>query len=58
MRFALSAILPLLLLGTIWGATPIFVKTLGGMGWPPLMIALGASGFSTITLLCVCFARA
>lgn len=57
MRFAISALLPLLLLGTIWGATPIFVKTLGGMGWPPLMIALGASGFSTITLLAVCFAR-
>lgn len=40
---------PLVLLGTLWGVTPIFVKHLGALGWPPLMIAVfGATGSAAI----------
>jgi drug/metabolite transporter (DMT)-like permease len=48
---------PLVLLGTLWGLTPIFVKQLGTLGWPPLMIAVfGATG-SAIILFALCGLR-
>jgi drug/metabolite transporter (DMT)-like permease len=51
------ALLPLLLLGTIWGATPAFVKHLGAIGWPPLLIATCAGVGSTLVLAAVCRLR-
>ncbi|MBR0681272.1 DMT family transporter [Roseomonas eburnea] len=51
MHDALRMLPPLFLLGTLWGVTPVFVKHLGGLGWPPLMIAVfGATGSSAILL--------
>jgi drug/metabolite transporter (DMT)-like permease len=51
------ALLPLLMLGTIWGATPAFVKHLGAIGWPPLLIATCAGVGSTLVLAAVCRLR-
>lgn len=57
MHPALIPLPPLLLLGTIWGATPAFVKHLGATGWPPLLIATSAGVVSTLILFAVCRMR-
>lgn len=57
MRDVLRPLPPLLLLGSIWGATPIFVKHLGGLGWPPMLIATWAGLGSAAILLLVCRMR-
>ncbi len=57
MHSALRPLPPLLLLGTIWGATPAFVKHLGGAGWPPMLIATSAGAVSAVILFAVCRAR-
>lgn len=57
MHDALRPLPPLLLLGTIWGATPAFVKHLGATGWPPMMIATFAGAGSAIILLAACRLR-
>ncbi len=57
MHPALIPLPPLLLLGTIWGATPAFVKHLGAIGWPPLLIATSAGVVSTLILFAVCRMR-
>jgi drug/metabolite transporter (DMT)-like permease len=57
MHPALRPLPPLLLLGTIWGATPAFVKHLGANGWPPMLIAASAGAGSTLILLAVCRLR-
>jgi drug/metabolite transporter (DMT)-like permease len=54
---ALRPLPPLLLLGTIWGATPAFVKHLGAAGWPPMLIATCAAAGSAAILLVVCRLR-
>lgn len=54
---ALRPLPPLLLLGTIWGATPGFVKFLGGMGWPPFLIATCAGAGSALLLILLCWMR-
>ncbi|CAH0253884.1 DMT family transporter [Roseomonas sp. CECT 9278] len=51
------ALPPLLLLGSIWGATPAFVKQLGAIGWPPLLIATCAGAGSALVLLAACRLR-
>ncbi|MBR0648445.1 DMT family transporter [Roseomonas terrae] len=57
MHDALRMLPPLFLLGTLWGVTPVFVKHLGSIGWPPLMIAVfGATGSSAI-LFTLCRVR-
>jgi drug/metabolite transporter (DMT)-like permease len=57
MHDTLRILPPLFLLGTLWGVTPIFVKHLGGIGWPPLMIAVfGATG-SAVILFTLCRLR-
>lgn len=51
MHLALESLMPLpppLLLGTIRGATPAFVKHLGAIGWPPLLIATCAGAGSAL----------
>ena len=57
MRDALRPLPPLLLLGSIWGATPTFVKHLGGLGWPPMLIAAWAGLGSAAILLAICGLR-
>lgn len=57
MHPALRPLPPLLLLGTIWGATPAFVKHLSGVGWPPMLIAACAGAGSALILFGVCRAR-
>jgi drug/metabolite transporter (DMT)-like permease len=57
MHPALVPLPPLLLLGSIWGATPAFVKHLAGLGWPPMMIATAAGAGSALILYAVCRAR-
>ncbi len=57
MHPAFQPLPPLLLLGTIWGATPAFVKHLAGIGWPPMLIATSAAAVSTVILFGVCRAR-
>ena len=57
MHPALRPLPPLLLLGTIWGATPAFVKHLAAAGWPPMLIATCAGAGSAIILYAVCRAR-
>jgi drug/metabolite transporter (DMT)-like permease len=54
---ALRPLPPLLLLGTIWGATPAFVKELVALGWPPMLIATAAGAGSAAILLAVCRLR-
>ena len=54
---ALRPLPPLLLLGTIWGATPAFVKHLGSIGWPPMLIGACAGAGSALVLLFVCRLR-
>lgn len=54
---ALRPLPSLLLLGTIWGATPALVKHLTGHGWPPLLIATCAGAGSVAILLIVCRMR-
>jgi drug/metabolite transporter (DMT)-like permease len=54
---ALRPLPPLLLLGTIWGATPVFVKHLGALGWPPMLIATWAGVGSAAILLAICRLR-
>ncbi|WP_170979371.1 DMT family transporter [Roseomonas sp. HF4] len=54
MHDALKPLPPLLLLGTIWGATPAFVKHLVTLGWPPMLIATCAGAGSAAILLAVC----
>ena len=57
MHDALRPLPPLLLLGTIWGGTPAFVKHLGATGWPPLLIAACAGAGSAAILLAICLMR-
>ena len=57
MHDALRPLPPLLLLGTIWGATPGFVKHLGAIGWPPLLIASCAGAGSALVLILLCRMR-
>ena len=57
MHDALRPLPPLLLLGTIWGATPGFVKHLGAIGWPPLLIASCAGAGSVLVLILLCRMR-
>ncbi len=57
MPHALRPLPPLLLLGTIWGATPAFVKELAALGWPPMLIAAAAGAGSAAILLAVCRLR-
>ncbi|MBP0464133.1 DMT family transporter [Roseomonas sp. PWR1] len=54
---ALRPLPPLLLLGAIWGATPAFVKHLGAIGWPPMLIAAVAAAVSAAILLAICRLR-
>jgi len=54
---ALRPLPPLLLLGTIWGGTPVFVKHLGGLGWPPMLIAACAAAGSAAILFAACRLR-
>ncbi len=54
---ALRPLPPLLLLGTIWGATPALVKHLAAQGWPPLLIATCAGAGSAAILLMACRMR-
>lgn len=54
---ALRPLPPLLLLGTIWGGTPVFVKHLGALGWPPMLIAAVAGAVSAAILLGICALR-
>ena len=57
MTDALRVLPPIVILGSLWGVTPVFVKHLGALGWPPLMIAVfGAMGSSAI-LLTLCRLR-
>ena len=57
MTDALRVLPPIVILGSLWGVTPVFVKHLGALGWPPLMIAVfGAMGRSAI-LLTLCRLR-
>ncbi len=57
MRDHLRPLPPLFLLGAIWGTTPVFVKHLGALGWPPLSIAAWAAFGSALMLLAVCRMR-
>lgn len=57
MHAALRPLPPLLLLGTIWGATPAFVKHLGAAGWPPMLIATCAAAGSALILFAACRLR-
>lgn len=57
MTEALRPLPPLLLLGSIWGATPVFVKQLAAAGWPPLLIATCAAAGSALILAGVCRIR-
>jgi drug/metabolite transporter (DMT)-like permease len=54
---ALRPLPPLLLLGAIWGATPAFVKHLGAVGWPPMLIAAAAGAVSALILYAICRLR-
>ncbi|NMJ43027.1 DMT family transporter [Roseomonas sp. JC162] len=51
---ALRPLPPLLLLGSIWGATPAFVKHLAALGWPPMLIATCAAAGSAVILFAAC----
>ncbi len=51
MSDALRPLPPLLLLGAIWGATPVMVKHLAAHGWPPLLIGTCAAAGSAVILL-------
>lgn len=57
MHDALRMLPPLVLLGMLWGLTPIFVKHLGALGWPPLMIALFSAAGSSAVLFALCRMR-
>jgi len=57
MTDALRMLPPLVLLGTLWGVTPVFVKYLGGIGWPPLMIAVFGAMGSAVILVTLCRLR-
>lgn len=57
MHHALRPLPPLFLLGTIWGGTPAFVKHLGAIGWPPMLIAACAGAGSAAILFAICRMR-
>ncbi|MBW6399132.1 DMT family transporter [Roseomonas sp. HJA6] len=57
MTDALRMLPPLVLLGSLWGVTPVFVKHLGSIGWPPLMIAVFGALGSSVILVALCRLR-
>lgn len=57
MTEALRVLPPIVLLGSLWGVTPVFVKHLGSVGWPPLMIAVFGAAGSAVILLALCRLR-
>jgi len=57
MTDALRMLPPLVLLGSLWGVTPVFVKHLGSIGWPPLMIAVFGALGSAVILATLCRLR-